>query len=87
MCNRANLVAGTPITEASSLIILRVLSPDDDEDEVDLPNVFQKLSLLRSVAQKILQSIGSDRPFIAKPAREARDILKNMGESSLQGLF
>ena len=53
----------------------------------DTPNLFQKLSLLRGVAQKILQSIGSDRPFIAKPAREARDLLKNTDDSSLQGLF
>ena len=53
----------------------------------DTPNLFQKLSLLRGVAQKTLQSIGSDRPFIAKPAREARDLLKNTDDSSLQGLF
>ena len=81
-------MVGTPITEASSLVILTVLSPDEGLDIIDdRPNLFQKLSLLRGVAQKILQSIGSDRSFIAKPAREARDLLKNMGDSSLQGLF
>ncbi|KAK2463021.1 hypothetical protein APHAL10511_004676 [Amanita phalloides] len=84
----SNLVAGTPVTEASSQVILAVLSPDEDSEIIDdTPNIFQKLSLLRGVAQKVLQSIGSDRPFIAKPAREARDLLKNMDDSSLQGLF
>lgn len=86
--SRSNLIAGTPITEASSIIIYTVLSPDEDLDVIDdTPNIFQKLHLLRGVAQKIFQSIGSDRPFIAKPAREARDLLKNMDDSSLQGLF
>ena len=85
---RLNLVVGTPITEASSLVIQTILSPDEGLDMIDdTPNLFQKLSLLRGVAQKILQSIGSDRPFIAKPAREARDLLKNTDDSSLQGLF
>ena len=73
---------------ASSHVILTVLSPDEDSDVMDeSPNVFQRLSLLRGIAQKVFESIGSDRPFVARPAREARDILKNMNDSSLQGLF
>ncbi|KAF8627766.1 hypothetical protein AX17_006131 [Amanita inopinata Kibby_2008] len=84
----SNLVVGTPINLASSQVILTILSPDEyfiigD----DTQNVFQKLSLLRAVAQKVLQSIGNDRPFIARPAREARDLLKNIDDDSLQGLF
>lgn len=57
------------------------------DSPVSEPNLFQKLSLLRSVAQKVQESVASDKPIIGRPAREARDLLKEMDDESLQGLF
>ncbi|KAG5725284.1 Translational activator gcn1 [Termitomyces sp. T112] len=82
----SHLVAGTPQTMLGAHIILAVLTPDQEADDVQ-PNVFQKLSLLRNVAQKVLQSIGNEKPVIARPSREARDLLKELGDQSLDGLF
>lgn len=70
----------------SSQIILAVLS-EPDSFSTNRSNIFQKLSLLRSVALKVQESIASDRPIIARPARDARDILKGLDDESLQGLF
>ncbi|KAG6810659.1 hypothetical protein H0H92_010871 [Tricholoma furcatifolium] len=78
------LVAGTPQTMLGAHIILAVLTPDEDFDP---PNLFQQLHLLRSVAQKVLESIGNEKPNIARPSREARDLLKDMEDDSLDGLF
>jgi len=50
-------------------------------------NLLQDLSLLRSVAQKVKESAASDKPIISRPAREARDILKEMDDEDLHGLF
>lgn len=84
----AHLVSGTPISPLSSQIILAVVSPSEsDSSSAPHPNLFQQLSLLRSVAQKVQESVGSDKPIIARPAREARDILKGLDDDSLQGLF
>jgi hypothetical protein len=68
---------------------LAVLSQHEDFDHssTQQPNLFQELSLLRSVAQKVQESVASDKPIIGRPAREARDILKAMDDESLQGLF
>lgn len=79
---RAHLVSGTPLSPLSSQIILAVLSESDYQ-----PNLFQKLSLLRNVALKVQESLASDKPIIARPAREAKDILKGLDDESLQGLF
>jgi len=88
------LVSGSPPSTISSHSILAVLSPDDDEDEdedesddEDGENLFQKLGHLKSVAQKVQESIASDRPAIARPAREARDLLKELEDDSLVGVF
>ena len=47
--------------------------------------------MLRTVAQKVLEGVGSDRPLVARVSREAREILREMhvsgGDSSLDGLF
>jgi len=56
-------------------------------DELNGPNLFQKLKLMRRVTQKILESAASDKPFIARPAREARDIIKQLDDDTLVGLF
>ena len=71
----AHLVAGTPQSVVSSHCILAVVSPDE-EDETDEPNVFQKLGVLRKVAQKAQESAANEKPSIARPARGARDALK-----------
>ena len=75
-------MAGTPPTEISSHTILAVLSSEQEGD-----NLFQSLSLLRSIAQKVQESIASDKPSVGRPAREARDILKELDDESLQGFF
>ncbi|KAG6873014.1 hypothetical protein C0995_003975 [Termitomyces sp. Mi166 len=82
----SHLVAGTPQTMLGAHIILSVLAPDEEADDVQ-PNLFQKLSLLRSVAQKVLETIGNEKPVIARPSREARDLLKELEDESLDGLF
>ncbi|CAK5273992.1 unnamed protein product [Mycena citricolor] len=69
------LVGGTPATIMSSYTILALLSAEDAEE-----NVFQTLGLLKSVAQKVQESAASDRIFVARPAREARDLLKALEE-------
>jgi hypothetical protein len=63
-----------------------LLTPDE-ESHTQEPNLFQKLSLLRSVAQKVQESAANDQPFIARPAREARELLKELDDESLQGFF
>ncbi|KDR69874.1 hypothetical protein GALMADRAFT_913484 [Galerina marginata CBS 339.88] len=81
------LVGGTPPSVISSHVLLGVLSADEDSGRRDSPNLFQKLKLMRKVAQKALESAGNDKPFIARPAREARDLIKELDDDSLLGLF
>ncbi|KAJ8518630.1 hypothetical protein ONZ45_g4322 [Pleurotus djamor] len=84
---RSNLLSGTP-SVLSSRMIVTVLSPYDDEDEAhDTTNVFQSLGVLRSVAQKVQESVGNEKSSIARPAREARDLLKEIDDDDLRGLF
>ncbi|KAJ6493600.1 armadillo-type protein [Mycena vitilis] len=80
------LVGGTPPSVVASYTIVAVLTPDEDNPTSE-PNLFQKLSLLKNVAQKIQESATSDKPFIARPAREARELLKELEDESLQGFF
>ena len=68
--------------------ILALITPDEDGyHHPPSSNLFQQLSLLPSVAQKVLQSVASDKPAIARPAREARELLKALDDDSLSGLF
>ncbi|KAF9496394.1 ARM repeat-containing protein [Pleurotus eryngii] len=83
---KSNLCSGTPPSVLSSRIILTVLSSDDD-DVTSSPNIFQKLGILRSVAQKVQESMGNEKSSIARPAREARDLLKDLEDDDLRGLF
>ncbi|TFK26296.1 translational activator GCN1 [Coprinopsis marcescibilis] len=87
----SHLVTGTPLSSLSSYVILAVLDAQvnaDNELYTDYePNLFQKLGLFKPVAQKALESAASDKPVIARPAREARDIMKDMHDESLRGLF
>ena len=87
---RAHLLQGGNQTSISSIVPLRVLEAQTDPDsEFYSPedNVFQKLGHLRSVAQKILENAANEKPIVSRPAREARDIIRNMDDDSLKGLF
>ncbi|KAJ7077832.1 armadillo-type protein [Mycena belliarum] len=81
------LVGGTPPSVIASHTIVALLMPDEESDNNSEPNLFQKLSLLRAVAQKVQESAANDKPFIARPAREARELLKELDDEDLQGLF
>ena len=85
--NRLHLVIGTPSSILSSQVILAVVDQDEYSGDVDGPNLFQKLKLMRKVAQKALESAGNEKSFIARPARTARDIIKGLGDDTLIGLF
>lgn len=79
-------MVGTPLSVLGSQVTLAALSPPEDGD-ADTPNVFDKLSLLRNVAKKVLESVASDKPSISRPARESRELLKTLREDELQGIF
>ncbi|EGO00628.1 hypothetical protein SERLA73DRAFT_71629 [Serpula lacrymans var. lacrymans S7.3] len=87
----AYLVSGTPASAISSQTILAALTSTESEDYVDPKDtIFAKLGVLRSIAAKVKESASNERPVIARPAREAREILKAMaadGEESLAGIF
>lgn len=63
----------------SSQSILAVLAAADEADSGP-PTLFEELGVHRSVVQKIQESISSDRPSIARPAREARDLFRKFEE-------
>ena len=80
------MTAGTPPTVLCSHIILAALSPPEDGDSLP-SNVFQELSLLRSVAKKVLDSVASEKPSISRPAREARELLRVLEDEEIEGVF
>lgn len=85
------LVSGTPPSVLSSHTILAVLQPEGADEPVR-PNetLFGKLGVLRSVALKVKESVANERPAISRPARDAREVLKEMaadGEETLVGIF
>ena len=87
----AYLVSGTPPSALSSHTILAVLQPEETDERIQ-PNetLFAKLGVLRSVALKVKESAANERPAISRPARDARDVLKEMagdGEEILVGIF
>lgn len=75
---RTHLLAGTPASSLSSNCILAALEESEDEDDPP-PNLFAQLSVISSVTQKIQESIMNERPAISRPAREAKELLKNLG--------
>ena len=87
----AYLVSGTPPSALSSHAILAVLQPEEtDEPARPDETLFAKLGVLRSVALKVKDSAANERPAISRPARDAREVLKEMavdGEESLVGIF
>jgi hypothetical protein len=50
------------------LIILAVLE--------DVPQAFYDLDVVEDIAKKVNASVGSDSSAIARPAREARDLMR-----------
>ncbi|GBE83943.1 eIF-2-alpha kinase activator GCN1 [Sparassis crispa] len=76
----AYLTAGTPASVLSSHCILAVLSPDEDFHQSQDTTVFQTLGVLRSVRQKVQESIASEKPSISRPAREASSLLKSIDD-------
>ena len=87
----AYLVSGTPPSALSSHAILAVLQPEETDEPVRADEtLFAKLGVLRSVALKVKESAANERPAISRPARDAREVLKEMavdGEESLVGIF
>ncbi|KAF7294474.1 TOG domain-containing protein [Mycena kentingensis (nom. inval.)] len=73
---QAHLVGGTPLSIIAAQTIVAVVTPDDTEE----PNLFQKLSVMPDVIQKVKEGLASDRPFITRPSREARDLIKSLDE-------
>lgn len=63
------------------------MDQDSEFYSPDEPNVFQKLGLMKGVAQKILENAANEKPIVARPAREARDFIRELDDSSLKGLF
>lgn len=80
---RSHLVEGTPATVLGSNITSAVLSADGPEQR----DLFQEMGLLRSVAKKVLENIGSDKHSISRLSRESRDLLRASQEDELQGVF
>ncbi|KAG7093730.1 hypothetical protein E1B28_007382 [Marasmius oreades] len=71
------LVAGTSPSVMSSHVLLRVIETWSDAPERG-ENILDKLGLMSSIAKKVQESAASDRPDIGRPAREARDLLRNL---------
>ncbi|KAF7965509.1 hypothetical protein HWV62_43100 [Athelia sp. TMB] len=82
----AYLVGGTQLSTLSSQAILAVLS-ESEESESRESNVFQQIGKLRDVALKVKESAASDKPNIGRPAREARELLKGLGDDDINGIF
>ncbi|KAI0688462.1 ARM repeat-containing protein [Cytidiella melzeri] len=73
-----SLLGGTPASALSSHCILAALSPREEDDTDTAPNLFVQLGVVQSIAQKISESVSSDRPAISRPAREARELMKTL---------
>ena len=80
---RSHLVEGTTPTVLGSIITSAVLSADDPQQS----GLFQEMDLLRGVAKKVLDNIGSDKHSISRSSRESKDLLKALHEDDLQGVF
>lgn len=81
--HRSYLVDGTPATVLGSNVTSAVLSADSPEQS----GLFQEMGLLRGVAKKVLDNIGSDKHTISRLSRESKDLLKALEEDGLQGVF
>ncbi|KAJ3807969.1 armadillo-type protein [Lentinula aff. lateritia] len=68
------LVSGTANSMICSRVILAVLE-SALEDTSKGPNLFENLGMMDSITRKVHESCSSERPNIARPAREARELL------------
>ena len=76
---RTYLVAGTPTSVLASHSILALLTADNGGPRETVPELFRPI--LPSVARKIQESIGTEKPNIARPAREAKELLRKLDDS------
>ncbi|CAE7122272.1 unnamed protein product [Rhizoctonia solani] len=65
----AHILANTPTSAFASQLLLAVVQ--------DSPQTLITFKCAPSVVKKVVQSIGTDQPSVSRPAREARDVLKN----------
>ena len=68
-----------------SHITSAVLSADDPEHS----GLFREMGVLRGVAKKVLENVGSDKHSISRLSRESKDLLKASHEDvdELHGVF
>ncbi|CAE6445982.1 unnamed protein product, partial [Rhizoctonia solani] len=65
----AHILANTPTSALSSQLLLALVQ--------DSPQTLITFKCAPSAVKKVVQSIGTDQPSVSRPAREARDVLKN----------
>ncbi|KAG8701507.1 translational activator of GCN4, partial [Ceratobasidium sp. 395] len=79
----AHILANTPISPLASQLLLAVVQ--------NSPQTLITFKCAASAVRKVVQSIGSDQPNVARPAREAKDVLKNSppwkDDQSVQAAF
>ncbi|KAG8757117.1 translational activator of GCN4 [Ceratobasidium sp. 428] len=79
----AHILANTPISPLASQLLLAVVQ--------NSPQTLVTFKCAASAVRKVVQSIGSDQPNVARPAREAKDVLKNSppwkDDQSVQAAF
>ncbi|KAF9059496.1 armadillo-type protein [Rhodocollybia butyracea] len=68
------LVSGTAASMISSRVVLAVLEAAS-QDASEGSNLFEKVELMASVVAKVNESCTNERSNIARPAREARELL------------
>jgi len=76
---RTYLMAGTPPSALASHSIVALLTTDTGAPPTTVPGAFR--SILPSIAQKVKESIGTEKPGIERPAREAKELLRNLDDS------
>jgi hypothetical protein len=59
--------------------ILALLTTDDGTPIATVPEPFR--SILPNIARKIQESIGTEKPNISRPAREAKELLRKLDDS------
>ncbi|CAE6418409.1 unnamed protein product [Rhizoctonia solani] len=65
----AHILANTPTSPLASQLLLAVAQ--------DSPQTLITFKCAPSAVKKVVQSIGTDQPNVARPAREARDVFKS----------
>ncbi|CAE6499296.1 unnamed protein product [Rhizoctonia solani] len=66
----AHILANTPTSPLASQLLLALVQ--------DSPQTLITFKCAPSAVKKVVQSIGTDQPSVARPAREARDVLKTL---------